>query len=379
MAPAGTHFAASALPALKTAEDCRDYFLTVEPYISSLYDLPQRIVAAGLDRSLLLEVYLSTNPLVSALAFSIFLGPLFLAVSEFNRNYSQVDRCWSILPTLYNAHYVTWSHLNGLPTARLDLLMAVSVFWSVRLTFNYWRKGGYQIGSEDYRWEVLKQYIPPFLFFLFDVVFISILQNLLLFTITTPTYILLLTSQTTPNTLATSDMAFAVLIVSLVITSAIADQQQWNYYTARTTYRSTAKVPQDSPYNAISLDRGFNTHGLWAWSRHPNFAAEQGVWIALFQWSCYATFSFWNWSGIGAVLYLILFQASTWFTELITKRKYEEYAEYQKRVSKFLPKLTTAFTEGMGNEPIGGADKGKGKVENGGLEKRQTRSKTRKA
>lgn len=24
----------------------------------------------------------------------------------------------------------------------------------IRLTFNYWRRGGYQIGSEDYRWYV---------------------------------------------------------------------------------------------------------------------------------------------------------------------------------------------------------------------------------
>jgi hypothetical protein len=23
-----------------------------------------------------------------------------------------------------------------------------------RLTFNYWRRGGYQVGSEDYRWWV---------------------------------------------------------------------------------------------------------------------------------------------------------------------------------------------------------------------------------
>ena len=46
-----------------------------------------------------------------------------------------------------------------------------------RLTFNYWRKGGYSIGSEDYRWEVLRDHIPPPLFFLFDVVFISFAQN----------------------------------------------------------------------------------------------------------------------------------------------------------------------------------------------------------
>jgi hypothetical protein len=44
---------------------------------------------------------------------------------------------------------------------------------------------------------------------------------------------------------------------------------------------------------------------------------------------------------VGAASYLILFQASTWFTELITARKYPEYKEYQQRVGKFLPKLST--------------------------------------
>jgi len=39
--------------------------------------------------------------------------------------------------------------------------------------------------------------------------------------------------------------------------------------------------------------------------------------------------------------YLMLFQASTWFTELITARKYPEYKEYQQRVGKFLPKFGT--------------------------------------
>lgn len=38
--------------------------------------------------------------------------------------------------------------------------------------------------------------------------------------------------------------------------------------------------------------------------------------------------------------YLLLFQSSTWFTELITSKKYPEYKVYQERVGKFLPKLT---------------------------------------
>lgn len=33
-------------------------------------------------------------------------------------------------------------------------LLPKSNFLKARLTFNYWRKGGYEIGSEDYRWFV---------------------------------------------------------------------------------------------------------------------------------------------------------------------------------------------------------------------------------
>lgn len=47
----------------------------------------------------------------------------------------------------------------------------------MRLTYNYWRKGGYQIGSEDYRWEVLREKISPPLFFVFNVLFISLAQS----------------------------------------------------------------------------------------------------------------------------------------------------------------------------------------------------------
>ena len=46
-----------------------------------------------------------------------------------------------------------------------------------RLTYNYWRKGGYNIGSEDYRWEILRKHIPGPLFFVFDVLFISTAQS----------------------------------------------------------------------------------------------------------------------------------------------------------------------------------------------------------
>ncbi len=45
----------------------------------------------------------------------------------------------------------------------------------------------------------------------------------------------------------------------------------------------------------------------------------------------------WNGSALGAVLLISLFHASTWLTERISSEKYPKYAEYQARVSRFVP------------------------------------------
>ena len=44
-----------------------------------------------------------------------------------------------------------------------------------------------------------------------------------------------------------------------------------------------------------------------------------------------------NWTAIAPFVYLCLFQASTWFTEKVTAKKYPEYNEYQKQVGMFVP------------------------------------------
>jgi steroid 5-alpha reductase family enzyme len=227
--------------------------------------------------------------------------------------------------------------MSGIPSERLDTLLACSCIWSARLTFNYWRKGGYSIGSEDYRWEVLRTKIRPSLFFLFNVTFISLAQNLLLVAITFPTYVLLLASRLLKPEMTTSDIIFSRAMAGVVLVEFFADQQQWRFQGAKKQYQNTAKVPPK--FAREDLDRGFIVSGLWSLSRHPNFAAEMAFWISLYQWSCFATDTFYNWAGVGALGYVILFQASTWFTELISAGKYPEYKEYQQRVGKFLPKL----------------------------------------
>ncbi|KAG5977526.1 hypothetical protein E4U55_006721 [Claviceps digitariae] len=324
-----------ALPVLKSIEDCAHYSKTVEPFIDQLYQLPGRLVASAGSIEALQRLYVETNPLITGFSASLFVAGVCLVVSEINRNYSQIDRLWSILPNLHVVHLAIWARMAGLPHARIDLVAIFSTAWSIRLTYNYWRRGGYQVGSEDYRWAIVKSKIPGFIFFFFNVTFISTIQSILLFAISgVPAYVILLASRFEPEP-RVADYAYLAVQLVLVLSEWISDGQQWNYQNAKHQYNRDAKVPRG--WNQSDLDRGFNTSGLWAYSRHPNFLAEQTIWFVLYQWSCYATNSLYSWTFLGSGSLILLFQGSTWLTEAITAGKYPEYSTYQRRVGMFIP------------------------------------------
>jgi len=75
--------------------------------------------------------------------------------------------------------------------------------------------------------EVLRKYLNPALFFVFNVAFISLAQSLLLFLITTPTYVMVLAARL-GDTMSTSDNVFARVLMGLVLVEVFADQQQWS-------------------------------------------------------------------------------------------------------------------------------------------------------
>lgn len=134
-----------------------------------------------------------------------------------------------------------------------------------------------------------------------------------------------------------AEIVIARLFLGLIAFEYVADQQQWNYHQAKASYQKTAKAPQG--YMRAQLERGFNTTGLFRFSRHPNFAAEQTIWVLLYAWSCWTTGSYYNWTLVGALSYLGVFAGSTPLTEGISASKYPEYSVYQKRVGRFLPKI----------------------------------------
>jgi steroid 5-alpha reductase family enzyme len=78
--------------------------------------------------------------------------------------------------------------------------------------------------------------------------------------------------------------------------------------------------------------------GLWARSRHPNYFAEQAIWVTFFLFSVVATGRL-NWSGAGCVLLMLLFRGSANLSERIQREKYPGYPDYQKRTPRFIPRL----------------------------------------
>lgn len=122
---------AMALPTLQSVADCADFTQAALPFLHQLSSLPTRVVEAGLNVDTLREVYLSTNPLVIAFGFSLFLVLAFVLISEINRNYSQVDRLWSILPSIYNGHFALWCRLKGLATTEINTIFIITLIWSV--------------------------------------------------------------------------------------------------------------------------------------------------------------------------------------------------------------------------------------------------------
>lgn len=254
-------------------------------------------------------------------------------VSELSKNYSQTDKIWSLAPIVY-AWFFAW---KGGFDSRTILMSILVTLWGLRLSYNFARKGGYNIlfwkGEEDYRWAVLRE--MPFLkgrfrWGLFNLIFISFYQNTLILLIVLPSVAVINSAYSSLNWI---DGVAGLLIIGFLVIETIADQQQYKYQSDK-----HRKINSGEPLNDDQV-LGFLNKGLWAVVRHPNFAAEQAIWISYYLFSVAATGKWFNWSIAGAILLVLLFLGSSTFTEKISSGKYPLYQDYQKNVPRFVPKF----------------------------------------
>ncbi|KAL9179468.1 hypothetical protein ACHAXT_008758 [Thalassiosira profunda] len=318
------------------------------------------------------------------LAFLFCNGVAFLtfAVSTLSGNLSQVDKLWSILPAIYA--------LVCIVDDRTALMAALATLWSIRLTYNFYRRGGYAWppwrGDEDYRWEVLRRGTlggwwtllqNKWVMMAFNVVFISLYQNFLLLYIASPSLVAWSAAVKgmhcpsegdpagAPPPLNILDGVACSLVLLFLAIEAVADKQQytfqskkreWNALASGGTFANAVKGATSQSSHKEFAD-GFYQSGLFAIVRKPNYAAEQAIWISFYLFSVAATYSgqltfekCLNWSSGGCVLLCILFQGSGWLTERITQSKYPAYSSYQRRVPLYVPTLSSLLRGISGSE-----------------------------
>lgn len=124
-----------------------------------------------------------------------------------------------------------------------------------------------------------------------------------------------------------------------------------DFHAAKHEYLKSSKLPQGW-WKAEDLNRGFLTSGLWKYSRHPNFAAEQTIWLSLYAWSAISTSTTFFWAVTGIINLMWIFASSTILTEWITGGKYPEYKEYQQQVGKFFPVDTKGYQPSAQSVPV---------------------------
>jgi steroid 5-alpha reductase family enzyme len=254
-------------------------------------------------------------------------------VGEITQNLSQVDKLWSLMPIVYG-----WVTLATVPSSpRLWIMTVLVTLWGLRLSYNFYRKGGYHIipwkGEEDYRWGILRKH--PFFkakwrFTLFNLVFISLYQHTLIFLFSLP---LLFVALLPDVELGWLDYIAGSAMLLFIAIETWADNQLYNFHLQKQN-----KIERDGKFDR-SLSKGFMIDRLWKYVRHPNFAAEQGVWISFYFFGVAASAQWLNWTVTGPVLLVLLFIGSSEMTERISMTKYPDYRIYKQRIPKFIPRM----------------------------------------
>ena len=268
-------------------------------------------------------------------------------VGEAVRNYSQMDKLWSLLPVAY-AWIVA---VRGGMKTRLVVYALIVTAWGIRLTVNFARKGAYRLrfweGEEDYRWSIVRGsrfFRKRLAWPLFDLLFISAYQNLLVLAITLPA----LAAMESAAPFGAWDAAAAAAALLFLALETAADEVQWRFHQTKKKLLAQGKTLAELP---DPYDLGFNTRGPWGYMRHPNYLGEQGMWLSLYFFAAGAgvtSFGVFHWTMAGPLLLVLLFMGSSALGEKISSGKYPAYRDYTEQVFKYLP--LRKFDPGRGKE-----------------------------
>lgn len=261
------------------------------------------------------------TPYGAALDLCIVLTIAAYLLSLITREYSWVDRLWTICPPVYCL--IVAASLD-FESTRVNLMTLLVFLWAVRLTYNCIRKGGFSKGGEDYRWAVIRDRYGAFWFQVLNLVFIAPAQMFLIWLFTAPVHIAWEHPGAALNWI---DAVAALVFIVLFIGETVGDEQMWRFQQEKKRRIAAGE----------EVAKGFMSTGLFTLCRHPSYICELGMWWSFYWFAIAASGDLVNWTGLGFILLTALIIGSTRLAESISLSKYPDYADYQASLPRLVP------------------------------------------
>ncbi len=264
---------------------------------------------------------LQGTPYGDALDLAIILAIACWLLSVITREYSWVDRLWTICPPIYCLMVAADS---GFSSARVNIMTLLVAAWGARLTFNNARKGGFSIGGEDYRWKVVRERLGPVKFQILNLTFVAPGQMLIIWLFTSPMHQAWVGRD---RPLSSLDAVAIALFVVLLVMEAINDGHMWKFQQDK-----KRNIEADEP-----VTQPFVTSGFFKYCRHPSYFCEMGIWYVFYLFAIAATGEWIHWTGLGLISLTLVFLGSTRLGESISVQRYPSYRDYQASTPRFIP------------------------------------------
>lgn len=236
--------------------------------------------------------------------------------SMITQNSSMYDPYWSVAPVPIALFWLFQPGSNGFANPRHVLIFALLCLWAIRLTA-HWAMQWRGLNHEDWRYQDIQKQTGS-LYWPVSFLGIHLMPTILVFL---GSLALWPTLSDRHTHLTWLDGVAAIVTLTAIIIEATADIQMRRF-----------RSRPGSAKEAI-------TPGLWSVSRHPNYFGEVLFWWGLYLFVPLAYPGFW-WAIAGPVAILLLFLGvSIPLMERHLLAGHSTYAEYQRRVSPFVPWL----------------------------------------
>lgn len=255
------------------------------------------------------------HPLTSVALADVVATVVIFGWSRAFNNSSFYDAYWSVAPLLIAPWLALHPDAVGAVPIRQLLVVALLTTWGVRLTYN-WMRGWSGLTHEDWRYVDLRKSTGRG-YWLVSLAGLHMFPTVVVFLGCLPLWPALVTGDAP---LSWIDALAAATMLMGIMFELVADRQLHDF-------RGT------NPPRGSILE-----HGLWSWSRHPNYFGELSVWwgVFLFGWAA-APGTWWPLCGAIAMTGLFTFISIPLIEKRMSARR-PAWPEHCRRVSRLLPR-----------------------------------------